>query len=82
MKDGEGKNERRERDRDIIHGKGRSWRLRYTIEAIRIQTRMKEASSLSLLRGKQVDPDKLIKGRSHLTQTETIDTVVAAVSNR
>lgn len=39
-------------------------------------------SSWSLLKGKQVDPDKLIKGRSHLTQTETIDTAAAAVSNR
>lgn len=53
-----------------------------TIEAIRVDEDERGSSSeLSLLRGRQVDPGRLIKGRVS-DADGTIDTVAAAASNR
>jgi len=75
------KGKMRKRRRDREHYTGRDDRDEGTIDAIRIHEA--ERALLSLLKGKQVDPDELYKRpRTYLTQTETIDTVVAAMSNR
>lgn len=52
-----------------------------TMDAIWID-KDERSSPLSPLRGKQIDPDRLIKGRAYPTQMEVSILTAAAASNR